>query len=606
MYAPSETAEVYLKGFTLFGLKDLLKTFMSDSSTASFKLARLLADSLEAHALCFQHFRQHLWDAVAAFPYDLKSQFWTLAMKVLKWRGYADDAALMMDIMQLQHTFAPRSDRVATLLTDLVNLRQKLCMFHVSKVFTMMRVASSVAESVHSAIKGGNEFSRLLKASNLYETLLHILSSMKVYVDDTVRDIQSILEKGYSYSRYVYTFLQIAWQNMARCTRVDQRGDSNVWIVLEQVPEQRSSTKSTKNFAQYVLPGFTQHHEVTMRDDKHPTCTCPEYTQGYRMCCAVCAVLCRLNRGADYKKVSMLHDLWDIRNHPLFPLAAPNVAFTPYAAIEVQLPQPVRTFILSKYVYTYIQQVTSTSMQPVALARLDQLSVLFKEVWVPSAACPSHYTTLRSLLLYQKQILSGQNPEQHPALFAPQMQVTMAQSNAQQGPASAAVQLSRLGGPSPKKRSSPSAAKYNPQDRHRVHTAQSRDPTSYSLHKRAIEGAQITCDCGESLINTKRTRYYHVHNNKRHLEWLKELNNQATNAQADSDVRCNAPTSDILVTVVDDAQGSDADGNADDAHNCQWPPTSCYFCVYSILSRWKRYRRWQRCSVCTSLGCSGK
>jgi hypothetical protein len=74
-------------------------------------------------------------------------------------------------------------------------------------------------------------------------------------------------------------------------------------------------------------------------------------------------------------------------------------------------------------------------------------------------------------------------------------------------PEETVVNMSRMG---PYKRSSGN----------RVRTAQERDPTAYSLHKRGIEGARIQCDCGAFLINNKRARHYHQHHHKDHLSWL--------------------------------------------------------------------------------------
>ena len=181
VYAPSETAEMYVQGFTLFGVKELLLAYMTDASPASFKMERSLVGKF--HALCFQHFRQHLWDAIATFSLDDKNTFWTLAMKVLRWRGYIDDTALMVDIQALIRLFAHRNQEIAKQLSFLEEHREKLCTFYVSKVFTMMRIASSTAESVHSSLKGGGEFKRILRASNFYESLMHILQSMKIYLE---------------------------------------------------------------------------------------------------------------------------------------------------------------------------------------------------------------------------------------------------------------------------------------------------------------------------------------------------------------------------------------------------------------------------------------
>ena len=148
VFSATECEAVYSEGFELFGVLGSLISFMSDCSTAALRLA---AKIMKDHALCFQHFRQHLWDAVATFSFSDKNEFWQLAMKVLKWRGYASDAALMVDITALQQRFARRNSRVAQVLGDLVKHRKALCAHHVSQIFTMMRIASAVAESTHSA-----------------------------------------------------------------------------------------------------------------------------------------------------------------------------------------------------------------------------------------------------------------------------------------------------------------------------------------------------------------------------------------------------------------------------------------------------------------------
>jgi hypothetical protein len=329
VYAPSESAEVYKKGFELFGLAALLKGFMSDSSPASFKLEQELLGTY--HTLCFQHFRQHLSDAIATFTLAEKTPFWTLAMKVLKWRGYASDNALMADIIDLQQ-LAHHNARVAELIVTLVNQREKLCMFHVSKVFTMMRIASAAAEATHSALKGAGEFKRLLRASNFYESLLHILQSMKIYVDDTVKDIREALEKGYTYSRYARDFINAAWTSMSHCEAPRHISDQ-VWEVLESVPASKSKTKHAS--PAYELPAFTQLHRVTLNVHSNPTCTCPEYTQGLRICSAVCAVLFSLGRASEHKNAAMLHPIWHITNHPLAGLVQANVPLKNFVCVQV-------------------------------------------------------------------------------------------------------------------------------------------------------------------------------------------------------------------------------------------------------------------------------
>ena len=193
-YAKSETAEVYRRCFELCGI--LPAVWISDCSSASLKLETLGIWSGTDHVLCFQHFRQHLWDAIATFALNEKVRFWSLAMKILKWRGYSSDDELLADIRSLQGTFSSRNCRVAEVLDDLARFRSKLCNFHISKLFTNMRIASSIAESTHSAIKGGGELSRVMRGSNFYEAMVHILQLMHIYIDDTVRDLRIFADKG--------------------------------------------------------------------------------------------------------------------------------------------------------------------------------------------------------------------------------------------------------------------------------------------------------------------------------------------------------------------------------------------------------------------------
>ena len=188
-----------------------------------------------------------------------------MAMKILKWRGYSTDDDLVADIRSLQAAFSNRNALVVQVLHDLLRFRQKLCNFHVSKLFTNMRIASSIAESTHSAIKGGNELSRVMRGSNFYEAMLQVLQLMHIYIDDTVRDLRAYADRGWTYSPYVRAFMEKAWTNMARCHSVSDLGDG-CWEVIEAVPPLKETAKTN-----YVLPAYTQVHS-------HYLCTSLEYT----------------------------------------------------------------------------------------------------------------------------------------------------------------------------------------------------------------------------------------------------------------------------------------------------------------------------------------
>lgn len=488
---------MYQKGFELFGLTDILEVWLSDNSTASDKLAAVY--SLKRHVLCFQHFRQHLSDAIASFTHADRKYFWTNIMKIMKWRGYGHDDAIVQDIDALSAKYSTYG-RVCTLLQDLKKLRAKLCVFHVSKFFTMMRVASSIAESTHSAIKGGCEFKKMLRSNNFYESMLHILQLMKIYIDDTVEDLKNFAKKGWKYSPYARKFINHAWSCMAQCAATRQVSETE-WRIVQNVPEYSGGKDQTA----YTLPAYTQLHVVTFDSDKtHATCTCPEYTQGLRLCAAVCAVLFQQGRGAMHKDVSVLHPCWHLENHPLWCLVHdPCIAFVKAATVSAPL-QP---------------NITSVSLFPNDVMRLAKLESAFHDVARDSLKSP-HFDRLLNMLQTQKQILMGQSLD-HALALPPTTAVAAVHLNRGGVPDVDVVNLSRM------------ATSYNRASKGRLATAKAKDPTAYSLHLRGAPDTLITCDCGESVMNNKRARFYHVHHNKCHLDWLKQLVHPAGDAAVD-------------------------------------------------------------------------
>jgi hypothetical protein len=366
----------------------------------------------------------------------------------------------------------------------------------------LMRVASSIAESTHSAIKGGGEFKKLLRASNFYETMLHILQLMKIYIDDTVADLKKFKDKGWNYSPYARTFIDRAWACMAQCTRVTQETD-NRWRVVQNVPE----FKGGKETSEYTLPPYVQLHIVTFPEGgSHATCTCPEYTQGLRMCSAVCAVLMRLGRGSEHTHVCQLHEIWHLRNHPLWCLVD-----------DPSVPFPFRWTMPSTHTCLPEQQEKQLSIQPNHVLRLATLTAAFQQVVIDSLKSP-HFEALHTALLQHRQSISGQTLD-HPPAFAPQTPVALVHTNSGAVPPADVVNKSRM------------SATYVRGARGRVGRATARDPTAYSLHKRGAPGADIQCDCGVTLKNTKTARAYHSNKNKVHAQWLASLGTSAGGSQ---------------------------------------------------------------------------
>lgn len=195
------------------------------------------------------------------------------------------------------------------------------------------------------------------------------------------------------------------------------------------------------------------------------------------------------------------------------------------------------------------EQLAQMSLLPTELARIEHLKALFQEVCLPSARSPSHYTTLRDKLVQQKLSLNGQSSPGM-VLQPPPSSITAQQSNARRASVASAQNLSRLAS-SPASCGRPSS--YDRTKRGRIQDAQSRDPTAYNLYKRGVEGANIQCDCGGWLVNTKRARHYHTQSHKGHLAWLTRRQGSAVGQDADA------------------AAGDDAAANPGDAQDINEP-----------------------------------
>jgi hypothetical protein len=271
---------------------------------------------------------------------------------------------------------------------------------------------------------------------------------------------------------------------------------------VQNVPE----FKGGKETSEYTLPPYVQIHDVTFPEDgSHATCTCPEYTQGLRMCAAVCAVLFRLGRGSEHTHVRQLHEIWHVRNHPLWCLLDDGNVLLPF-----------RCTTLSTLTRLPEQQEKQLSIHPNHVLRLAKLQAAFQEVVLDSLPSP-HFEALHTALLHHKQRISGQTLD-HPPAFAPQPAVQTVHTNAGAVPASDVLNKSRM------------SAKYSRAAKGRVVQATTRDPTAYTLHKRGAPGADILCDCGVTLKNTKQSRAYHSNKNKVHQAWLESLKSSGTTA----------------------------------------------------------------------------
>ncbi len=111
----------------------------------------------------------------------------------------------------INHTctlYASFNAKLAEVLNNLKEHRARLCAFHTTKLFSFGKTSSQLSECQNSQIKGGNSYSRWLRCQNYIQTILHIVASMQIYIDETITRIKTCVSANKCISPWIETKLQ--------------------------------------------------------------------------------------------------------------------------------------------------------------------------------------------------------------------------------------------------------------------------------------------------------------------------------------------------------------------------------------------------------------
>lgn len=402
----------------------------------------------------------------------------------------------MQDITSILTAYKGINPKLNVALETLKQHRTVLCAFHTKKLFGFGKTSSQLSECVHSQMKGGNSYSRWLRANSYVETIRHIVANMKLYVDETIARIQACVAEKKPVSDWVADKLHSSIGHVSRCLcpmprlqGTDESGEK--WLLFETTP------------AKGYLPGFQQKHDIHFPSPSSSsqlcTCKCPYYTSTRLPCPAMCAVFAQKSIASIEQMVPYLDTLWPVRYHPLFCVATSGVSH-PHQTAAPGTALPASQMQRSAYAQPdssatggSVQNfndaaLRATSLPSDAAGRSSVLASLWSQVFTPSVQSVQHCRNLYELLVRHRASLTHSSN----LVVAPPTTLTQSQLAAHAGPASAVVNLS--------------APHYNPAARRRVATAKAKDPSCYSVHKTAVVGQQVTCLCGVGHINDHKVR----------------------------------------------------------------------------------------------------
>ena len=509
-YSASESLSSMSDLVKILGLEEVIETLITDASKASFALALQLACG---HILCSYHFRKHLSKAMDNVGGIERKSIWDSIMKTLKWQGYKSDAALMVvsvnylfhyfihiftmfqDINLISAKFKGSNSKLDLVIDTLIENRKNLCAFHTTQLFSFGKSSSQLSECQNSQIKGGNSYARWLRAQNYLETLVHIATLMRLYIDETKERIQKCVLEKRVVSPWIEDKLRSSLRKINRCLfpqpmlQGTEGGDEGVqiWLVFEAVP--------VKGY----LPAFQQRHLIRFKVGVPApcTCSCPYFTSTRLPCDAMCAIFATKNIQSIEAISHHMDGMWLIRSHPIYPIAMALVA-----SAGVVLPEAVAvSHATPAKKHVAIERANADALRSIQLptdvsSRRHVLSTLFEQVLSRTAACASSSSDLHAFLVQHRSKLS-----QSQTLFVPPpLAISVRQTSAGLGP-SAEV---------PNRANAPKRG-YNPSAKKRVSTAKLTDPTKYSTHKNAGFNQPVQCLCGCTYNNEKKVRHNIMH-----------------------------------------------------------------------------------------------
>lgn len=246
-----------------------------------------------------------------------------------------------------------------------------------------------------------------------------------------------------------------------------------IWLLFESVP------------VQGYLPAFQQRHLVKFKlGDPGPcNCSCSHFTSTKLPCCAMCSVLASKNIQSFEDIAKYMEDMWLVKNHPLFQLATHS---SPSAALPVAEVPSIVTTGPSNAVSDLNREAMQQMVLPTdATGRHAVLMQLVHQIMPTTCASAALSRSLYFLLVQHRSLANHSQSILRP----PITEISRAQEACGVGPASDVVNLSKV------------TPAYKRGSKHRVTTAKTRDPSCYTIHKTAAQGAEVECLCGEKHIN---------------------------------------------------------------------------------------------------------
>jgi hypothetical protein len=497
MFNESESESSITELLDECGILAILKTLISDESKAS--LAFILNHPQIAHILCRWHWLKHFNTSMDNVSINDKEAVTKRVMKVLKWRGYSSDDALLEDIRAIQRTYRSLNSKLASELKSLETLRVKLCSFHTLQSVCLGKSTSQLSEVFNSSIKGGNELSRILRANNYHQTLTHISQLVSLYIDETCIRIRSCVEKKEEVSEWVASKLRSSIRSVMTCMSplpemISTNADgSENWKVFEKVA------------AKDELPGFTQEHNVIFSSNASACCSCPTYVSGL-MLCSGCAAVCALKGHTELKSlIPYLHSMWLVRNHPMYLWVYPPDHDLGLSAPSVSNANGQGNSQLSI--------VSQCGAPTTAAERGAILRTVFDDIMSRVKDATSFHAFHTVLLQHRSMLYHAKS-----LLIPPPVDISKQQE--QSG-------LGHVG-------EVQNQANYNRGAKNRKDKAQLIDPTAYTLFKKAAHNAPVVCECGETVVNDHRIVYLH-RKKKRHQDWLAEYRRRNINVDPAAD-----------------------------------------------------------------------
>ena len=477
-YDASENAEDMQRILGLLGIEP--ETLITDASKASFALVQALRCS---HIVCSFHYRRTFSQSMDSLDATDRKAIWEAVMKALKWQGYKDDADLVKDIDKILRKYEGKNTKLDTALDTLKRHRHVLCAFHTKQFFGFGKTSSQLSECVHSQIKGGNSFSRWLRANSYVDSVRHIVANMKLYVDETATRIQACVAEKKSVSDWVAEKLRSSIGQVARCLnpapRLNATDDSGEqWLLFEATP------------VQGYLPSFQQKHEIKIPSpscsSQTCTCNCPYYTSTRLPCAAICAVLAQRSIHSVEQLVPHLDQMWLVKNHPIYCYATSPLV-PQLRAMQADSGSSNHGPGARDSAAWNAAALRATSLPSDAAGRSSVLSSLWVQVFAASAQSVQHSRHLYELLVRHRATLSDSTV----LVAAPPTSLTVGQLSTHLGPA---ADVPNLANPNP----------YNRGARRRVITSRQKDPSCYQVHKLAGNGMEVQCLCGERHINNNK------------------------------------------------------------------------------------------------------